>query len=167
MRSYLKLQEASRDQVLVCPHRKKENYKPERITNETTQARIYEVLKPSPPYCFSTKKPTMLDGEMKNSRMLWKVRDRENGERRMACQKKKKDSLLPVKGEKKKTRVGGRKPLSLKLPSTVSRSSVSSYYQCQSAFMGRYEPDMLSVPSRVFAIRATPIYLKMYCSGKD
>lgn len=41
----------------------------------------------------------MLDEEMKNSRMLWKVRDRENGERSMACQKKKKYSLevLPVK----------------------------------------------------------------------
>lgn len=31
----------------------------------------------------------MLDGEMKNSRELWKVRDTENGERRMACQETK------------------------------------------------------------------------------
>lgn len=30
--------------------------KPKRITNETTWARIYEVLKPSPPYCFFRKK---------------------------------------------------------------------------------------------------------------
>jgi len=33
--------------------------------------------------------------------------------------------------------------------------------------MGHYEPDMLSVPSRVFVIQVPPIYLKIYCSGKD
>lgn len=125
----------------------------------------------TPHHTVSQQKPTMLDGEMKNGRMLWKVRDRENGEREVwPARKKKKNSpvVMPVEVKKKKKTSGGeRKPLSLQLPSTVSRSSVSSYYQCQSAFMGHYEPDMLSVPSRVFAIRALAIYLKMYCSGKD
>lgn len=78
----------------------------------------------------------------------------------------KKNSLVVLSvEEKKKRRLGGEETAFSQTP--VSRSSVSSYYQCQSAFMGRYEPDMLSVPSRVFAIRAPPIYLKMYCSGKD
>ena len=58
-----------------------------------------------PRHTVSSQKPTMLDGEMKNSRVLWKVRDTENGARRMACQnKKKRDSLvvLPVKGKKRR-----------------------------------------------------------------
>lgn len=55
-------------------------------------------------------------------------------------------------GEKEKTSREEKKPLSLKLLRTVSCSSVSSYYQCQSGFMGHYEPDILSVPSRFFAI---------------
>lgn len=53
-RGYLQLQEASRDQVLVCPHRNREYHKPKGRTNETTQTRIYEVLKHSP--IFSHKK---------------------------------------------------------------------------------------------------------------
>lgn len=69
---------------------------------------------------------------MKNSGVLSKVRDTENVARKITCQKKKKKKkkisfvVLPVK--KRKKRVGERKPLSLKLLSTVSRSSVSSYY---------------------------------------
>lgn len=72
-------------------------------------ARIYEVLKRSPSYCFLTKKkkkqqnPPLLAGEMKNSRVLSKVRDAENGARRIACQKarkKKKNFLCSVACER-------------------------------------------------------------------
>lgn len=87
----------------------------------------------------------------------------------MACQKTKKYSLvvLPEKGKKKKRRVGERKPLSLKLPSTVSRSSVSSYYQCQSAFMGHYEPDMLSVPESLLLYELFQFTSKFIAQEKD
>lgn len=89
------------------------------------------------------------------------------------ARRKKKDSLvvLPVEG-KKSRRVGERKPLSLKLQSTVSRSSESSHYQCQSAFMGHYRPDascqcpeeslpfeLLQFTSKFIAQEKTNIYL--------
>lgn len=107
-RSYLQLLEASRDRFLVCPHRKREHHKPKRIKNETTRARIYEVLKLSPTIRF--EKLTM-----KNSRMLTKVRDAEKGARRMTCQQRKKRFPCSLGCIKKKARVCDRKPLSLKL----------------------------------------------------
>lgn len=72
--------------------------------------------------------------------------ERERERDGLSEEEEEKDSLvvLPV-DRKKKTKVGERKLLSLKLPGTVSHSSESSYYQSQSAFIGHNGPDMFSV----------------------
>ena len=115
------------------------------------------------------RNPTMLDGEMKNSRVPWKVRDTEKWSERdgLPEDKKKFSCSLAWEGGGEKTRVGERKPLFLKLPSTVSRSSVSSYYQCQSAFMGHYEPDMLSVPESLLLYKLFQFTSKFIAQEKD
>jgi len=55
------------------------------VTNEKTKTRIDDVLKCSPQLNKKKKKinNTTLDGVMKNSRILLKARDLENGKRRM------------------------------------------------------------------------------------
>lgn len=120
---------------------------------------------------FPHKNPAMQDGgEMKNSRMPWKVRDRENGAKEMCCQEKKGDSPLNQawrnkKGERWRWLEGAETafPQAPELCFPLVRMRLLLMSKC---FHGSLWARHVVSALRAFAIRAPPINLRFIAQEK-
>ena len=72
---------------------------------------------------------------------------------------------MPEKGKKKEDKSGWEETTFPQTPE--ARSLVSSYYQSRSAFMGHYEPDMLSGPESLLLFELFQFTSKFIAQEKD